>query len=75
MNKHMNAAAAPKTLEPQVFLSLGTPSLAYVRPVLVNGAAAWGIFAADGTGLGVVASRDLAFAAARQHDLDPVAVH
>ncbi len=67
--------ASPKALAPQVFLALGTPSLAYVRPIAVNGQPHWGIFAADGTALAAVAARDLAFAAARQHDLEPVSVH
>ncbi|MGH6720156.1 MAG: DUF1150 family protein [Alphaproteobacteria bacterium] len=62
-------------MTPSAFLALGTPQLAYVRPIVIENAERWAIFAADGTGLGVVAARDLAFAAARQHDLEPVAVH
>jgi hypothetical protein len=37
--------------------------------------AGFGIFAADGTGIGAAPSRELAFVAARQHDLEPVSVH
>ncbi len=62
-------------MAPAAFLALGTPLLAYVRPLVIEDAERWAIFAADGTGLGVVATRERAFAAARQHDLEPVAVH
>ncbi|MBM3583222.1 MAG: DUF1150 family protein [Alphaproteobacteria bacterium] len=62
-------------LTPAAFLALGTPQISYVRPVTVEGADRWGIFAANGTGLGLAATRDQAFAVARQHDLEPVSVH
>ena len=72
----MHKATAHRTaMTPAAFLTLGTPITAYVRPIVIEGAERWGIFAADGTGLGVVATRGQAFAAARQHDLEPVAVH
>jgi len=59
----------------QDFLALGTPTLAYIREVVLEGEARHAIFSADGRGLGIVPSRELAFAAARQHDLEPVSVH
>lgn len=70
-----NDTAQRIAMAPAVFLALGTPHLAYVRPIVVENVERWGIFAANGTGLGVVANRDLAYVAARQHDLEPVAVH
>jgi hypothetical protein len=60
---------------PEAFASLGVPSLAYVRPVEVQGVAAWGVFAANGQQIGVAPNRLVAFAAARQNDLEPVDVH
>ncbi|MSP83717.1 MAG: DUF1150 family protein [Alphaproteobacteria bacterium] len=76
MNKHDAVTSTPRNpLEPHAFLALGTPSLAFIRPVTVNGMAGFGIFAADGTGIGAAPSRDLAFSTARQHDLEPVSVH
>jgi len=72
MDKNTTQRAA---LAPAAFLALGTPHLAYVRPIVVENVERWGIFAANGTGLGVVANRELAYVAARQHDLEPVAVH
>ena len=49
--------------------------LAYVKPVIEEGVSAFAIHAADGTQLAVLAERDVAFAAVRQHGLEPVSVH
>jgi hypothetical protein len=43
--------------------------------VTVDGTLAFGAYAADGTPLGAMPSRELAFAALKQHDLEPVNVH
>ncbi len=53
----------------------GLRDIAYVRQVVVDGRSAYSIHAADGTALGVADDRDLAFAAVRQHDLEPLSVH
>jgi len=53
----------------------GVNHLAYVKPVLVNGVAAFAIHAADGTQLTVLPDRDVASAAVRQNDLEPMSVH
>jgi CBS-domain-containing membrane protein len=52
-----------------------TPYVAYIKQVAVEGKPAYAIFAADGTELGVVQNRDIAFAAARHNDYNPVSVH
>jgi hypothetical protein len=70
-----SSATHREAMAPAVFLALGTPQLAYVRPVEVESVMRWGIFAANGSGLGLAATRDQAFVAARQHDLEPVSVH
>jgi hypothetical protein len=57
------------------FAALGMNDIAFVKPVLVEGEKAYGIHAADGTPMAVVNGYDLAFAAIRQHDLEPVSVH
>lgn len=62
-------------ISPEAFAMLGAPSLAYIRPIAVQGGTGWGIYAANGQQMGVVDDRDTAFAAARQHDLSPVDVH
>ena len=57
------------------FALWGVEDVAYIRPVEIDGKVAWAICAADGSGIGVAPERDLAFAAARQHDLEPLSVH
>ena len=78
MQNHDNANhahAIARNLTPEAFLMLGAPQLAYVAPVAGEQGQGFGIFAANGNLLGVVASRELAFAAARQHELEAVSVH
>ena len=55
--------------------ALGVSQIAYVRPVLVDGNAAFAIHAADGTPMAVAGDRDVAFAAIRQHEMMPTLVH
>jgi hypothetical protein len=53
----------------------GVPDIAFVKRVVVNDEVGWSIHAADGTHMGLASTRDLAFAAVRQHDLEPYSVH
>lgn len=55
--------------------SFGLETLAYVKPVIVDGQRFHSIHAADGTPLTVIPERDLAFATVRQYDLEPASVH
>jgi hypothetical protein len=64
-----------RSLTPEALLELGGPNLVYIRAVPTPSGTAWGIFAQNGQPMGVVDGRDTAFAAARQHDLEPVDVH
>ena len=64
-----------KQLSPDVFARLGMPSLAYIKPVVVEGAAAWEVHAADGTPIALMADREVALAACRQNEIEPVSVH
>jgi hypothetical protein len=57
------------------FAGLGMQDVAYVRRVVVNDEVGWAICAADGTQMGVAPSRELAFAAIKQHELEPLSVH
>ena len=63
-----------ETSAPEGFAVLGLP-VAYIKAVIVNGGRAYAIHAADGTALAIVKDRDVAFAAVRQHELEPVSVH
>ena len=71
----MNAIERWKQIPPQEFVSLGMQNLAYIKPVSVSDHIAFAIHAADGTLMAVVQDRDLAHAAVRQHDLEPLSVH
>jgi hypothetical protein len=49
--------------------------IAFIKPWVVDGRPGFAIHAADGTPIGWHENRDVAFAAVRQHDLEPVSVH
>ncbi|MBV8398461.1 MAG: DUF1150 family protein [Acetobacteraceae bacterium] len=49
--------------------------VAYVNAIIVNGAPAFAIHAADGTPMAVTGERDVAVAAIQQHDMQVVSVH
>ena len=57
------------------FATLGVEDIAFVKPVQANGTTAYSIHSADGTEMGLVSDRNVAFAAVRQHDLEPLSVH
>jgi hypothetical protein len=54
---------------------LGVSNLAYIKPVMMNGTAAFAIHAADGSPMAVATERDLAIAAVVQHEMLPALVH
>jgi hypothetical protein len=64
-----------RMISPSELAALGLQGLAYVKPVRIDGADAYAIFAADGTQLAIVPSKGLALAAIREHDLEAVSVH
>jgi hypothetical protein len=54
---------------------LGVSQLAYVKPVEMNGTAAYAIHGADGTPMAVAGDLEVALAAIRQHEMVPALVH
>jgi hypothetical protein len=62
-------------ITPEALAALGAPELAYIKAITTEAGPAFGVFAADGSQIGVAHDRDLAFAAARQNGLEPVSVH
>lgn len=54
---------------------LGLSEFAYIRRALVNDVPMWTIHSAAGDPLGAAETFDLAWAAVRQNDLQPVRVH
>jgi hypothetical protein len=71
----MNKSQEFVPLSPRDFAALGMQDVAYVKPCLVDGQPGHAIHTADGTQVGQMATRDLAFAAVRQHGLEPVSAH
>jgi hypothetical protein len=57
------------------FALWGVEDVAYIKLIAHKGETAWAIFAADGTALGAMPTRDLAFAAAMQNDRNAFSVH
>ncbi|MFA5592874.1 MAG: DUF1150 family protein [Micavibrio sp.] len=66
-----------KALSPHDFLQIGINEVAYVRPVPMEGIAqeVFGIYAADGTQISLLESREMALATLRHHDLVAVTLH
>jgi hypothetical protein len=54
---------------------LGLQQIAYVKPVVANGAQCFAIHAADGTPMALADNRDVAIAAIMQHEMVPAQVH
>jgi hypothetical protein len=79
-NESNESGSAPvrvdvRSLSPEQFAQLGMARLAYVKPVIVNGAQGFAIHAADGTPMAMAADRDVAIAAIMQHEMTPALVH
>jgi hypothetical protein len=77
-NQSTGRAAAPidiRHLSAQQLQALGMAQMAYVKPVVVDGEAAFAIHAADGTPMALAGDCDVAFAAIRQHEMMPILVH
>lgn len=64
-----------RQLSPKDFVAFGVDHVAYVKTVQVNGSTAFAIHAADGSPLSVLPGREVAFAAVRQNDMEPMSVH
>jgi len=71
----MNEIARVGTISPQDLMVLGLEQVAYVKPIEVEGAAAFAVHAADGTQIAVMKSREIAFATILHNDLEPVSLH
>ncbi len=49
--------------------------VAYIKPVSNEGATVYAVHAADGTRIAIIGDRETAYAAVRQHELEPMSVH
>jgi hypothetical protein len=64
-----------QTLSSLDLSTYGIETIAYIKPVTVDGHRCHSIHAADGTPLTIIGEREEAFATVRQHDLEPASVH
>ncbi len=64
-----------RKLSPDDLGRLGLQEIAYVKPVVVNGAHAFAIHAADGTPMALAQDRSLAVAAIVEHEMVAAQVH
>ena len=71
----INSQNAFGALSTQGLLAWGLEDLAYVRPTVVEGKTAYMICAADGAEIAAFDDREVAFAACRQNELEPLSVH
>jgi len=55
--------------------ALGLQGVAYVKPMAIDEANAYAVFAADGTQIGVLPTLEAALAAMRENGLEPVSLH
>lgn len=71
----MHAIETARHMSSQDLAALGLSHVAYVKPVMVDGHAAYSIHAADGTEMAIMEDRDVALTAIRVHNLEPMSVH
>jgi hypothetical protein len=71
----MNTSLNFRHLSQGDLAALGVQDLAFVKRIIVNDETAYAVHAADGTQMALMTDRDIAFAAIRQHGLEPVSVH
>ncbi len=59
----------------EALAALGVDQIAYIKPVEIEHEMRFAVHTADGTGVTVFPSLELARLAIRQNDLEPVSVH
>lgn len=62
-------------IEDTLFTMIDSSPIAYVRPVVTEQGKNYAVYTSDGTQLAVFSTRDAAYFAAKQHDLEPVLIH
>ena len=70
----MNTPQKALTLQ-QISVLLDALPIAYVRPVKTEQGVQYAVCSTDGTQLATFATRDAAYFAAKQNDLEPTLVH
>lgn len=75
MNDEISRSPPVRTMSAADLAIWGMPDVAFIKRISANDEITWSIHAADGTQMGIAPSRDLAFAAVKQHELEPFSVH
>lgn len=70
-----NESVQQSRISVQDLMVLGLEEMAYVKAIAGAEGVAYAVHAADGTQVAIMPSRQAAFAAIREHDLEPVSVH
>jgi hypothetical protein len=71
----MNNVEKIRQMSARELALFGMQDIAYVKRAVLDDAPGYTIHAADGTQIAAFADRDVASAAVRQHDLEPLSVH
>ncbi len=71
----MNTTVQIRQITTQDLAALGVHDIAYIKPKTIDGQQVFAVHAADGAELAVLPSRESAFAAVRQNDMEPLSVH
>ena len=75
MTKTNTTTQARPPITMQQLFQIGLTDIAYVKAVPGENSRSYALHTADGNEIARFAERDVAFAACRQHDLEPVSVH
>lgn len=71
----MDTQRTANTVTVEALAIMGAEQLAYVKPERAAGQTIYVVYGATGEKLGGFSGREVAFAACRQNDLEPVSVH
>lgn len=71
----MNKIEQIRQLSARELALFGVQDIAYIKQVVIGEAFGYAVHTADGTQIAVFPDRAAAFAAVRQHDLEPMSVH
>ena len=75
MTKTSTSMSARPPITMQQLFQIGLADIAYVKAVPGDSSRSYALHSADGNEIARFADREVAFAACRQHDLEPVSVH
>ena len=75
MTKQSETELNARQMTAEQLFHLGVQDVAYVKTVDDGSTTRYAVHNAEGDEIGIFADRDVAFAAVRQHDLEPLSLH